>query len=167
MTARPSACCTCRFVGENDVGQVKAPAVRHETNGMVDKEMRLQEVAAVRIDRSVAIDEFELRDRIIHAVNHDLERAFTIDETVLLHVALDDGTQVVDAYRILVSIKRGGKNRILTAVEIDAQVKRFPLKIRNGEHIGNGRGEGVVRGIIVESHKRANYSKSLVQSVEI
>ena len=128
--------------------------------------MRLQEVAAVRIDGSVAIDEFELRDRIIHAVNDDLESAVAVDKSVLLHVALNDRTQVVDAYRTLVSIKRGRENRILTAIEIDAQIKRFPLEIRNGEHIGNGRGKGVVRGIIVESHKRANldYTYKYLQS---
>ena len=145
------------FVGEDDVGQVKAPTVRNKANIGVDQKMRLQEVAAICIDRSVAIDEFELRDRIIHAVNDDLESAVTIDETVLFHVALDYGTQVVDAYRILVGIERGGEYGVLTAVEIDAQVERFPLEVRNGEDIGNGRGEGVVRGIIVESHKQGKF----------
>ena len=148
------------FVGEDDIGQVKAPAVRHKANGRVNKEMRLQKVAAVRIDRSVAIDEFELRERIIRAVYDDLESAVTIDYVVLFHIALNHRTQVVDAYRILVSIERGGEYGILTAVEIDAQEERFPLKVRNGEHIGNGRSEGVVRGIIIESHKQKGWSKA-------
>ena len=112
------------------------------------------------MDGSVAIDEFELGDRIIHAVNDDLESAVTRDYVILFHVALNDGTQVVDAYRILVSIERGGEHLILTAVEIDAQKNRFPLEVRNGEHIGNGRSEGVARGIIVESHKQKSWSKA-------
>ena len=119
--------------------------------------MRLQEVAASPVDGSMAIDEFELRDRIIRAVNDDLERAFTVDQTVFFHVALNDRTQVVDAGSTLVGIERGGENLILTAVEIDAQKNRFPLKVRNSEHIGNGRGEGIVRRIIIESHKQGKF----------
>ena len=71
--------------------------MRYKADIRVDQKMRLQEVAAICIDRSVAIDEFELRDRIIHAVNDDLKSAVTIDETVLFHVNLDYGTQVVEA----------------------------------------------------------------------
>ena len=104
----------------------------------------------------MAINEFELRDRVIRAVNDDLERAFAVNQTEPFHVALNDRTQVVDAGFALISIERGGENLILTAVEIDAQKNRFPLEIRNREHIGNGRSKGIARGGIVESHKRAN-----------
>ena len=130
--------------------------MRDKANGRVNEEMRLQKVAASPVDGSVTIDEFELRDRVIRAVNDDLEGALAVDQMVLFHVALDYRTQVLDACRTLVGIECGGEYLILTAVEIDAKKNHFPLEIRNGEHIGNGRGEGIVRGIIVESHKHPN-----------
>ena len=108
----------------------------------------------------MTIDEFELRDRVIRAVNDDLERAVTVDKVVFFHVVLNHRAQIVDAGLALISIERGGEYLILAAVEIDAQKNRFSLEIRKGEHIGNGRSEGVARGIIVESHKRANHDYS-------
>ena len=133
--------------------------MRHKANMGVYQEMRLQIVATSPVDGSVTIDEFELRDCVIRAVNDDLERTFAVYQTVFFHVALNDRTQVVDACFALISIERGGENFVLTAVEIDAQKNRLPLEIRKGEHIGNGRSGRVARGIIVKSHKQKRWSK--------
>ena len=78
-----------------------------------------------------------------------------MNERFLLHIAFNDGTEIIDACLSTIGIKCGREYRIFTAVDIDGQVHGTALKVGDGEHIGNGRSEAIALGIIIVLHKRS------------
>lgn len=75
-------------------------------------------------------------------------------QLLCLHVILYNAAQIIDTRLSPIGIKRGGKDRRLTAVEIDSQIHGTALEVRHLEYIGNARSEIVCLWIKVEIHKR-------------
>ena len=128
---------TC-FIGEDKVLQIHLEAMRNETNRMGSEEMRLQELLAVCVrNEKTAVDERELTNGVVVAVLLQMETACGINQRFLLHVALDDRAEIIDACLTIVGIECGGEDRFFAAVDVDGQVDSAALKVRNLEYVGN------------------------------
>ena len=100
------------------------------------------------------VNQSKLAQSIISAVHLHTETARGIHQLLCLHVVLNNAAQIIDARLSPMGIKRGGKDRRLTAVEIDSQIHGTALKVRHLEYIGNARSKTVCLRIKVEIHKR-------------
>ena len=118
------------FIGEYKVLQIHLKTMWHETHGLGGEKMRLQELLAVCVcDLKAAVDECELTQGIVIAVLLQMKTARGMGERLLLHVALDDGAEVKDACLTTESIKCGGENGRLAAVEINFQKHGTALEV--------------------------------------
>ena len=127
----------------------------HQTHRVRGEEMRLQELLAVCIlNEKTAVNQGKLAQSIIVAVRLHTENARGMHQLLCLHVVLNNAAQIKDACLSSIGIKRGGKDRRLTAVETDSQIHGTALKVRHLEYIGNARSEIVCQRIKVEIHKR-------------
>lgn len=128
---------TC-FIGEDEVLQIHLETMRNESYRMGGEEMRLQELLAVRIrNEETAVDERELANGVVIAVLLQVKTACGINERFLLHVALDDASQIINACLTIVGIECGGEDGFFAAVDVDGQVDGAALEVREFEYIGN------------------------------
>ena len=112
--------------------------MRNETYRMGGEEMRLQELLAVCIlNEETAVYKREFANGVVVAVLLQMETACGINQRFLLHVALNDASQIIDACLTIVGIERGGEDRFFAAVDVDGQVDSAALKVRNLEYVGN------------------------------
>ena len=100
------------------------------------------------------VNQSKLAQSIIDAVHLHTETARDMHQLLCLHIVLNNAAQIIDARLSPMGIKRGGKDRRLTAVEIDSQIHGTALEVRYLEYIGNARSEIVCLRIKVEFHKR-------------
>ena len=145
-----SAC----FLGEYEVLQIHLEAMRDESYRMGGEEVRLQELLAVRLlNEKTTIDKRELANGVVIAVLLQVKTACGINQRFLLHVALDDASQIIDACLTIVGIECGGEDGFFAAVDVDGQVDSAALKVRNLEYVGNARCEAIALRIVIVYHR--------------
>ena len=145
---------TC-FLGEDKVLQIHLEAMRNESYRKGGEEMRLQELLAVRLlNEETTVDKRELTNGVVIAVLLQMETACSINQRFLLHVALNDRAEIIDACLTIVGIECGGEDGFFAAVDVDGQVDGTSLEVRNLEYIGNARCEAIALGIIIVYHKQ-------------
>ena len=93
--------------------------------------MRLKKLLAVCIrNEKTAVDERELTNGVVIAVLLQAKTACGINQRVLLHVALDDASQIINACLTIVGIERGGEDGFFAAIDVDGQVNGTALEVR-------------------------------------
>ena len=108
------------FIGEDEVLQIHLEPMRNESYRMGSEEMRLQKLLAVRIrNEQTTIDKRELANGVVIAVLLQAKTARGINQRFLLHVALDDRAQIIDACLTIVGIECGGEDGFFAAVDVD------------------------------------------------
>ena len=128
--------------------------MRDESYRVGGEEMRLQELLAVCVpNEKTAVDERELTNGVVVAVLLQMETACGINQRVLLHVALDDRAQVINACLTIVGIERGGEDRFFAAIDVDGQVDGAALEVGELEYIGNARSETIALWIVIVYHR--------------
>ena len=128
--------------------------MRHESYRMGGEEMRLQELLAVRLlNEETTVDKRELTNGVVIAVLLQAKTACGINQRVLLHVALDDASQIINACLTIVGIERGGEDGFFAAIDVDGQVNGTALEVRELEYIGNARCEAIALWIIIVYHR--------------
>ena len=141
------------FIGENEVLQIHLKAMRNETHRMGGEEMRLKKLLAVCVpNEKTAVDKRELANGVVVAVLLQMKTACGINQRFLLHVALNDGAEIIDACLTIVGIECGGEDRFFAAVDVDGQVDRAALEVGELEYVGNARCEAIALGIIIVYH---------------
>ena len=102
--------------------------MRHQAYRVRGEKMRLQEQLAV-CPQHLQFKFYKLAQSISDAVHLHTETARGMHQLRCLHVVLNNAAQIIDARLSPMGIKRGGKDRRLTAVEIDSQIHGTVLKV--------------------------------------
>lgn len=102
----------------------------HQTHRVRCEKMRLQKQLAVRPQHlQLTVNQSKLAQSIIDAVHLHTETARGMHQLLCLHVVFNNAAQIIDARLSPMGIKRSGKDRRLTAVEIDSQIHGTALKV--------------------------------------